>query len=934
MARIDKDAVKQAASGRWKEIAGRLGGLSPEQMEDQHQPCPRCQGRDRYRAFDDFQETGGVVCNQCGKFGDGFATLEWLTGKKFADLLTEVAEIVGVAPMPNGKPPKARKEKADPAKDLEFRDWNQGIALMFCQAKGITEESLIASGARRATYKKIYTVIAWPILSESLNPEEPAGWVLANYNGRELPKWDRDGNQVGETKYKITYGSGFGVVGLHGVERLKTQSLVETVWKVEGISDMLAMWDLIPEQLRDRIVVVTTANGSEETPRWQAGLIGTANCNVIHDADKPGQAGAAKWAKGIALQVVEGKVVRNVQLPYPIEETKGKDLRDWARDGNTYAALEALAQKAPPIAAPRAPSGEVDYSKIDFPVQELIMKLLQSEVLYEEANGYIRVFSSFLRKTSTIRDINKLSAEFLVQVCGPPAMGIVSAEPDGETTFSIKDIRKAFTLYAGLRRGKNDERGVGIWQGLDDFGHETESIVLVNDSEGARWNGDKVLRKVLAPRVDGLVLDYGAGGKDWFDFDLLESNLKLAADPEWCKALIHETYDFFAQWKWQHQHYDPLLVTGIVMASWIETIWSLRPMVSISGESNSGKSYLFEAMGGSEHRLGIFGRLAYYQEKSSEAGIRQLGIGNCAKIVLCDEFEQSKDRQKTMEMFRASSRGGLLTKGTSDQKGREFRIRHIAWVAAIESGLMRSPDQNRFIQLTLLKPDRKDHGKLRLPDGDYLYQLGQRLLAASVRYAIQAKEMAVVLKQTVVEHVDARAVECYAVPAAIIGAASGYDIDETRQVLQDLLKGVDSDEQSQSDQEDLLATILSSQINCGPKDGMLTISQIIEQPLGSRFYENNGRLEGAGITLCKEGMFIDCKQVARCLLRNTQWDGQRIDQILLRLPLAKRDRQRLAGSRPHGIWVPDGMVYTVDIPENQDGGTTGQGGTENGTDFI
>ena len=916
----DKDLVKQAATGRWDDIISRLGGLAPEQMESRHQPCPRCDGTDRYRAFDDFRETGGVICNQCGKFSDGFATIEWLTGKKFGEVLQEVAELVGVEPSKRRRSSsrKCEKEKADPAKDLEFKSWNEGFAKFFCNAKGISEESLKASGAQRAIYKRTYTVFAFPILGESLDPENPVGWVLANYNGSELPKWDKSGNQVGSTKYKITYGSGSGIVGLHGVQRLQIAGLVELCWKVEGISDMLAMWDAIPEQLRDRVVVVTTANGTLETPRWQAGLIGTTNANVIHDADEDGQAGAIKWSQGIALQSLPGKKVRNVKLPYPVEKSKGKDIRDWFKEGHSYAELEALAEGVVEVALPRTESGEVDEDQLEYPVQERILKLLQLEVLYEEPNGTIRVFSTKLRKASSIRVISRMRKADLVQICGPITHGIVSSEPDNENTFAMTDIASAIAHYASLRRGKSDERGVGIWQGLDDYGHETDTVVLVNDGEAARWNGDSVLRKVLAPRADGLVLDFGAGSRDWFDFKLLERNIELAANPDWCNVAINETFDFLAQWTWRNQVNDPLLVTGLIMASWIETVWALRPMISVSGESNSGKSYLFEALGGSEHRLGIFGKLAYYQEKSSEAGIRQLGIGNYAKIVMCDEFEQSKDRQKIMETLRASSRGGLLTKGTADQKGMEFRVRHIVWTAAIESGLLKQPDLNRFIQLTLLKPPRKDHGKLRLPDGDYLYQLGQRLLAIAVRHAIAAKELAIELKNTIAEGADARVVEIYAVPTAMIAVASGYDGEQARNLLRSFLKNVEEENQGQSDQEELLEAILDSHVQCGPQDGSLTVAQIIQPPrMNSSVYHSNWqRLESCGIKMLPDddpayegAMYMNWKQVRKDLLKGTDWERQNINEILLRIDGVVIGRRRIAGKNPRGLIIPSHLIF-------------------------
>lgn len=97
---LNVDDVKLAARGQWSAILQQLGGLTAEQLNPhKHQPCPRCNGTDRFRAFPDVAETGGVICSKCHPAGgDGLATLQWLTGKTFREVLGEVAEFVHIAP--------------------------------------------------------------------------------------------------------------------------------------------------------------------------------------------------------------------------------------------------------------------------------------------------------------------------------------------------------------------------------------------------------------------------------------------------------------------------------------------------------------------------------------------------------------------------------------------------------------------------------------------------------------------------------------------------------------------------------------------------------------------------------------------------------------------------------------------------------------------
>ena len=43
-----------------------------------HVPCPVHGGKDGLRCFDDFDQTGGMVCNTCGPFPNGYLVLAWI----------------------------------------------------------------------------------------------------------------------------------------------------------------------------------------------------------------------------------------------------------------------------------------------------------------------------------------------------------------------------------------------------------------------------------------------------------------------------------------------------------------------------------------------------------------------------------------------------------------------------------------------------------------------------------------------------------------------------------------------------------------------------------------------------------------------------------------------------------------------------------------
>jgi len=82
-------SVMQIAEGHWPRLLIELAGLSPQQLENRHQPCPACGGTDRYR-WDRDDGPGGWYCNQCGKDhtgggGDGMDLLIRLTGWEFGE---------------------------------------------------------------------------------------------------------------------------------------------------------------------------------------------------------------------------------------------------------------------------------------------------------------------------------------------------------------------------------------------------------------------------------------------------------------------------------------------------------------------------------------------------------------------------------------------------------------------------------------------------------------------------------------------------------------------------------------------------------------------------------------------------------------------------------------------------------------------------------
>jgi putative DNA primase/helicase len=121
---IDIETIKSYANGRWREILLTLATSIAPTIErgKRHGPCPLCDGKDRARCHNDFEETGGIFCNQCGGGADGLAVLMWANGWTFPEALEAVKSYLGLTadtlptirkhtPKPNPKTDWSRERK-------------------------------------------------------------------------------------------------------------------------------------------------------------------------------------------------------------------------------------------------------------------------------------------------------------------------------------------------------------------------------------------------------------------------------------------------------------------------------------------------------------------------------------------------------------------------------------------------------------------------------------------------------------------------------------------------------------------------------------------------------------------------------------------------------------------------------------------------------
>lgn len=547
-------------------------------------------------------------------------------------------------------------------------------------------------------------------------------------------------------------------------------------------------------------------------------------------------------------------------------------------------------------------------------------------VIGELADGSVKIFCRFDGKTRVIRRVDQLTYTDFLQICGPPARENLVQSADVEALapgqHTVKSLKHSIAMLAGRERaGEGYERGQGVWQGKCDCctngkpcDCEAFPLVLVNPGRAGLFV-NPTLTVQRAPLIAGLKvdLDYPAEGT-WFDSAILAEDLESAGDRPWVDETINRARDLFGRWYWRTSELVvPDVCVGLALATWVQSCWRWRPHVAITGPSDSGKSTLFELL------ETLFGPLAILSSKSTAAGIRQT-VAHHSKVILCDEFESDKHRREILELFRTSSKGAKTLRGTTAQLAREYGLRHICWVTAIEIGLQRAPDRNRYIWLELEAPPSAVRGKLALPSEPELARLGQRLLALAVRHVAAGVRLADHLKGIAVEGVHGRVVESYAVPVGMLAAVDGMDERLAEDLLRSIFDKLEKDpSQSTKDETDLVGDILSSRVKIerGEEAG-------VGQILAGGTHRPGGwdALERAGIVPvakspapgerqrayeqeeARAGIFVATKQVQRFLLKGTQWADQNVDQLLKRLPGAVKCQRAIGGHRPYGVVIP------------------------------
>ncbi|MGL6194773.1 MAG: primase-helicase zinc-binding domain-containing protein, partial [Thermoguttaceae bacterium] len=332
-------------------------GIPSGILDGNHHPCPKCDGKDRFRLID--RKTGGVLCNQCfnEKNGDYFDAVRWMKGVDFPEALQMVKEYLQVTTEPARL--TSRKESAKPAKTKQFDihpSQTPGLYDPWCQMKGVSQESFRENGGVTGD-RYSSSCVGFPAFCPGDNTN-PVRWILYDRMGGTLKTKSGDSKNI---VWTVDSNSPKAMAGSRGLKNIASGK-ADTIFKVEGITDLLKLDGIIIDAKAERYAVITNSNGCNENPTSEIiELFRGKTVIVIGDADTPGQNGAEKWASAIASVA---KQVKNVQLPFDVTADHGKDLRDYFFDGHSFDDLLQLVESAEVI-TPAKPEDELHELETD-----------------------------------------------------------------------------------------------------------------------------------------------------------------------------------------------------------------------------------------------------------------------------------------------------------------------------------------------------------------------------------------------------------------------------------------------------------------------------------------------------------------------------------------------------------------------------------------
>lgn len=876
----------QETQGREADLLVTLGRIDSDLLDGRHHPCPKCGGDDRFRFV---QDKGSLFCNQCFRTSkaDLVSSLSWLLDVKRNEAAGMLLDHLGV----KFKRPKQLHDF------ITLEPWRPNcdvVGEIWAEGKRVTLDAMKAAGVTWAKHKRDKGVLAFPIYGED---QKICGWSMYNRGWRgKLERRRGKGKPVEYLKVKACDGSTAGMLG-----QVSQVDVAETVVICEGGTDMLAA-------IASGYVAVSPSNGaSQKLPPWFCKLLAGKQVVVIADRDHAGRDASQAWSQQAAGQAAS---VKAVELPYELVESKGKDLRDFLQDhpGGLQALIDATPAYEPQVDA----EGQVIVPEV---VEDDVTayRALQIDVIQRLNQSGATLYCRKNKNTQDLSVIDQLTIPTLITLCGIGCMNYVKKQgEDRADKISIYQVRE-FLADEISKVGFDGTKicGPGIWQADDG------TILFVNGTHSIVFDGK--------PRIteEGMYRDLRSRytRQDWCDSDRLLENYEASSDQSWRCDRVAELAEFLDHWTWDHKM-CPYLLSGLIMATMVQSCISWRPLVSVLGESNSGKTVLITFLSR------LMGENYMVVHDSTAAGIRsRVGSRHSSAWLMYDEWDRSKYQSQILDLVRCSTRkSGMqmeVLKSNSSQKSLSFyQLPLLLWCFGIHNAVEDEADLNRVIEIKMMKPEKdkdlafrnKNINSIAL-EGEYARDLGCKIMAIAIRILEAAQRLYEPLSNVTLDGVPARVVESLAVPAAFLAASWGRDQATGERLLEDFREMFVREDAIEiaTDYERLLDDLFSSQVDLGhgiKKQLSYLLSGFSDSQSNARGgYETE--MQGQGVKLTSHAgvdyLFISGKYMHRN--RVSKESPRSIMQILRRVPGAKGNvMRRLGGHVTKGVLIPIAIV--------------------------
>jgi hypothetical protein len=772
---------------------------------------------------------------------------------------------------------------------------------------GIEPQTIAITGARIARYpanaQEPQIVCAFPIYSPiSMLETPPDSYVLQSGSGKPIMVYQGpDAPQKQEKRIVV------GTTGILNRFALENWEGAERIYKVEGLSDMLVLQNFIPDEYRKKHLVITNACGCDDgAPAWElANHCVGKEIIIIHDADVPGQFGTGKDQSGGAQRWIKAikstaKVLKNVQLPYEIAAKHGKDLRNWiAEEGRKYSDLLELVTATKDEVTGVIETGTGATSLLTETAK--ILNRLELVVLGHDPERSVKIhlLNQRLRRRFEVADISRYNYVAMLVDIGDLARTEIDPRPEpSPAKISVNKLQEAIAYEASERRlSRTTAIGTGFW-GLGD------KLIMVGAGEWCELKSERLNASsfpIVNFGTDSRVVDFGDVDSPWYDRVAIEAHLPAAQNPAWRTTVFEELTNIFKLWdNWENPH-APEILAGLALCSWIQDVWSWRPWIALSGKSNCGKSALLKFLSDSYFGTPIADRY----DNVTEAGIRQ-STGTNSRILLLDELESSKERERILQFLKASGGGGRSTRGTPGQKSIDAQVKLMPWMAATEYDLGSETIRNRYLMLHMKSRNGKPF--FQLPLESKCEELRHKSIAILFTVWSRAKELHRVLVENVsVSNVDTRFIENYSLPIAMKAAVEGMNDSDACEILRSLLETVVAEVQGRNipEHETILTEILTASIQLAP-----SASKTVGEMLTSQNRTDFAELQRHGLKpymnkdRTKKYLFVALS--IKNLLRNTSQNGRDVTQILARIDgaISRDHKQRLSNTSQRGVSIP------------------------------